>query len=487
MVSTLKRHVPWALAWLLVSLIGALIMASLELDRLRDAFDAEARVAHRLLSQKVAQNDAALALLSQFRAQEGRPRPEQRLTQTYAQILSIQKREPDASWQDDSLRLAEAESLRLQRPSLADVNFAKGKYQLVLGAEPTSYALLIDLRGLVPWRDWPMLVDASPVQVTLTHALQVFSLQAGNAIEADARGWFFQFSQPLQSESQPFNLTAQRQVGWGELPWSPITTLALAIALLLLAVRALLRQRHDRLRAHELLHLGQIGRLNTLTELATGVVYELDEPLSRVLAASQATDDLLKNEPLDVAGAQVLAKLTLEETKRAASVVNRLRHVVEQPDLSGQLEPVNLHSAARGALDLLASELDRLQVRTAIQLTGPQFSVLAQADALEQIIHNLLLNSLQALELVPASDRQITLSLSAASGQGQINIKDTGPGIANNVVMHIFEPFFTTRQGALGLGLSLCETLAHSMGGTLTAFNRVPQGAEFCLSLPVAH
>jgi C4-dicarboxylate-specific signal transduction histidine kinase len=65
-------------------------------------------------------------------------------------------------------------------------------------------------------------------------------------------------------------------------------------------------------------------------------------------------------------------------------------------------------------------------------------------------------------------------------------IQDTGPGMSNSVVSHIFEPFFTTRTDGLGLGLSLCESLASGMGGTLTAYNRVPRGAEFALSLRLA-
>lgn len=503
-----KRHLPWGLAWLLASLAGALVLAQWEINSQRDGFEAKLRVAHQLLSQKLGQNDAVLGQLAQSRlpdtlarpqdarTPDARPRADARMLSPFTafplanpQILSVQRRENEASWLDEPLRAAEAESIRQQRPALADVNLAKGRYNLVLAAEPVSYAVQIDLRAMVPWRDWPMLADTSPVQVTLSHARQIAVLQAGDAIAENigtARGWHFEFNQALQSESQPFYLSAQRQFGWGELPWSLAAAWSLAVALLLLAVRALLRQRHDRLRAVELLHLGQIGRLNTLTELATGVVHELGEPLATVLQTSQTADALLSQEPPDLASAQVIVKLGVEEAKRAANVITRLRHVVEQPDLSGQLDAIDLHLAARGALDLLASEFKRLGLRPSLQLTGAPFTVLAQADALEQILHNLLMNALQALENVPASQRTLGLSLSAAGKYGQLAIKDSGPGIANNVVTRIFEPFFTTRNGALGLGLCLCETLTHSMGGSLTAFNRVPRGAEFCLALPLA-
>ena len=63
---------------------------------------------------------------------------------------------------------------------------------------------------------------------------------------------------------------------------------------------------------------------------------------------------------------------------------------------------------------------------------------------------------------------------------------DTGPGIAPEVLPRIFEPFFSTRDGGLGLGLSLCETLATNMGGSLTATPNEPRGAVFALTLPLA-
>jgi len=70
--------------------------------------------------------------------------------------------------------------------------------------------------------------------------------------------------------------------------------------------------------------------------------------------------------------------------------------------------------------------------------------------------------------------------------QGCLRVQDSGPGMSPEVLPRVFAPFFTTREGGLGLGLSLCETLAGGMGGSLTAANRLPQGAEFVVSLPLA-
>jgi C4-dicarboxylate-specific signal transduction histidine kinase len=120
-----------------------------------------------------------------------------------------------------------------------------------------------------------------------------------------------------------------------------------------------------------------------------------------------------------------------------------------------------------------------------------------QADpvALEQIIHNLLSNALQALERqgrgqAPATDSAavplLRLEVSASDGMGLLAVGDNGPGIAPEALPHVFEPFFSTREGGLGLGLSLCESLAQGMGGTLRAANQAPHGALFTLSLPLA-
>jgi C4-dicarboxylate-specific signal transduction histidine kinase len=87
---------------------------------------------------------------------------------------------------------------------------------------------------------------------------------------------------------------------------------------------------------------------------------------------------------------------------------------------------------------------------------------------------------------MPDDERTLSITLDSAQGMGVLRVEDSGTGIAPEVLPHIFEPFFTTRSGGLGLGLSLCESLASAMGGALTAAPRPPRGASFQLTLPLA-
>jgi signal transduction histidine kinase len=491
-----KRHVPWAAGWLALSLLGCLVIGRAELARQKESFDAETQVVHRLLSQAVTQVEAVLSTLPTLpglRAQNERTRAEQRLLSVFPHVLMVLRRDGNESWSDEPLRAGEAQSRRLKHAVLADVNLAKGRYHLVLAQEGSSYALLVDVKTMIPWQDWPMSRETSPVRVSLALEPQVMVLQEGkSSVEATnwTRGWTFESLETLSSSTQPFSLITKRHMGWGELRLARMAAWCLAVALMLLAARALLRQRHDRHRAEALLRVGQVGRLNTLSELANGMVQELGEPMHKAQASTQAAQQLLRSDLLNLQDVQAAVGQAAQEVARAADVVNRLRHVLEQPDLGHALRPVSLLGTARSALDLISPELQRLGIKYSVASSAADITVTAEPVALGQIIHNLLMNAVQALQEVRPSERSLVLTLSSTDHQGhktgQLSVQDSGPGIANDVVTHIFKPFFTTRAGALGLGLSLSETLANSMGGSLTAYNRVPRGAEFCLTLPLA-
>ena len=175
-----------------------------------------------------------------------------------------------------------------------------------------------------------------------------------------------------------------------------------------------------------------------------------------------------------------------QQARRAADVVGRLRRAVQRPDPAAQLQAVVLQDAVNNALYLLAPELQRRLVASQVDAPVTPVSELAEPVALEQIIHNLLMNALQALEQVPAGERSLRITLAGDATHGSLTVADSGPGIAPDVLPRLFEPFFTTRTGGLGLGLNLCETLAGGMGGQLTAAHHTPRGAAFRLSLPLA-
>ncbi len=471
----------------MLSLAGAVLLARQSLEQQRALFETDARIVHRLLSQQVVQHDAilaTLALLQPAPAAPGTGSPEQRLPALYPRILSVHRSDAATPWPDPAL--AEAENLSRQsgRAALAPLDLPSGRYRLVLASEPASYALTIDLRALVPWTEWPMSPDSSHVRVELVHAGQRHVVQAGGP-QAGA-GSRFEFHKVVAAESQPFDVVATQTVGWRQWPWGRMTAWVLAVAAVLAALQHLQRQRLARRRAEELLRLGQVARLNTLGELAAGMAHELNQPLTAVLANTQAAQRLLDDEPPELATARSAMAQAAAQARRAAEVVGRLRRVVERPGNGDQRQTVDAVDAVRRALDLLEPECQRRSVVPVLD-GAASLAVVADPVALDQIVHNLIVNALQALEQVPASQRRLTLTLHTVDGLGELAVADSGPGIPAEVLPRLFEPFFSTREGGLGLGLSLCETLASGMGGSLSAANASTGGAVFRLRLPLAN
>ena len=486
--AALRHRLLWLLGGAVLAATGAVVLARVELTRQFEAFETNARIVHRLLSQRVVQHDAIMDTLALLQPPAAGPRagaPEQRLPALYPQILSVQRRNPGQTWADAKLTSIEAESRLRKRPALGAVDFGAGRYQLLMAATPSSFVLTLDLRALAPWNDWPMERERSPVRVALEHGGQQMVLQPGVNVDQSS-GWFFEFRKQLAAESQPFEVVAQLRIGWAELPWARMLLWTLAVAAVLTLLRQYLQQRAEQQRSQALLRLGQVARLNTLGELAAGMAHELNQPLTAVLANTQAAQRLLAEDPPELATARGAMEQASAQARRAAEVLGRLRRSVERPDPGAHVQALSLNEAVHRALYLLEPECQRRGVTPEVQAHA-NVQVLAEPVALEQIVHNLLMNALQALEQVPTSERHLTLSLQQQDGKGELAVADSGPGIPPEVLPHIFEPFYTTRKDGLGLGLSLCETLATGMAGQLSVSAVAPRGTRFCLHLPLAH
>lgn len=481
---------PWLLAWLLLAVVAGVALARAELARLKDGFDTESRIAHRLLSQRAVQHDAILDTLALLQPAPGEAL--RRLPALMPQVLAVRQRGPGDDWHEAAgaaavLAEAEQRSRQVRRAVLAAADLRTGRMTLLRAADPASFALELDLTRPVDSAEWPWSPDG-PVAARLELDGQALALTRG-AAEA-AGGWRFEARKALAADSQPLVLVSARRVGWGELPWGRIALAAAALAATLALARAALAQRAARRRAEELLRLGQVARLNTLGELAAGMAHELNQPLTAVMASTQAAQRLLADEPPDLDTSRQALATASAQARRASEVLTRLRRTVERPDAAAPTQVLDLAAALRDTLDLLAPECQRRGVAVRMEAEGTPPRVAADPVALQQIVHNLVMNALQALEqpgAPVAGARELVLAIAPGeAGRTRLQVRDNGPGIAPEALPRLFEPFFTTRAAGLGLGLSLCETLALGMGARLTAANATPRGAVFTLDLPLA-
>lgn len=481
MQSAWTSRLGWIAAGLVLSLLGAWLIAQRGLEAQRAAFETDARIVHRLLSQQVVQHDAVLSTLALLEPERSEALP--RLSAIHPRLLSVLARAPGGAWADAALSRAEAASRASGasgRAAMAEGDLASGRYTLVLGAGDGAYALVIALDGLVPEADWPMDRASSPVRVALQWNGQSLPLQAGRPLD---RGWRFDFDKVVAAESQPFHVVATRWVGWGELPWLGMATWVLAVLAGLALLAHALRLREARQRAEALLRLGQLGRLNAMGEFAAGLAHELNQPLTAVLASTQAAQRLLADEPPALDTAREAMGRAGAQARRAAEVLARLRRGLEPPAGAAASQALDLGACVREALHLLQPEIDRRGVAVRWLSSDP---VVVRADpvAIDQIVHNLIANALQAMDRQANGPRELRLSVRREGERAVLDVADTGPGLPPEVLPRLFEPFFSTREGGLGLGLTLSESLAQAQGGRLGAGAAPGGGALFSLNLP---
>ncbi len=168
------------------------------------------------------------------------------------------------------------------------------------------------------------------------------------------------------------------------------------------------------------------------------------------------------------------------QARRAADIISRLRDLVQSSSPSTRAA-VDAEQLMASLLFLRAEELARQGIRLSWSNASPGACPLGDRVALEQIVHNLVQNAADM-----RGTRNILVSGGVEDDVYVFHVSDDGPGIADEALPRLFEPFYTSRQHGMGLGLTLCETLAGAMDGRLSARNLDTGGACFTLRLPLA-
>ena len=240
-----------------------------------------------------------------------------------------------------------------------------------------------------------------------------------------------------------------------------------------------LEESERRRKEHEAL-LTHVMRVNTTGEVASGMAHELNQPLTAILSQSQGALRVLSEGDIDLA--RTALERTVVQAKRAGEIIQRLRaQLTRQPLTSSR---VNLQHLMHRLIQLLDTELQARQIQLNIDLLQAP-AVQADPIQLEQVLHNLIRNSMEALQDRPVAERRIDVQATVQGQQVLLTVRDHGPGLSDAALEHLFLPFYTTKKDGMGIGLSLSRTLMQSMNGELAGENHPQGGAVFTLTLPV--
>jgi signal transduction histidine kinase len=308
---------------------------------------------------------------------------------------------------------------------------------------------------------------------------------------------------------------------WERYHWQIVS--AVALIMLETALIAGLLYEHGRRRKAEIeaagrmAELAHMNRRSTLGELSASIAHELSQPLLAILANAEAAGDNLTRLRAKLSGfgngltgrdqlnkrsveipslRQRLDALDLTEINdilthiqrdaaRASEVIHRLRGLLSKTISKAKV--FELNEAVRQVFDLLSDQASSQRITLSTSFAPQEPRVRADPVQIQQVILNLVMNGMEALQSVRSGERRIigrTYLLDDATVE--VAIENTGPRISTDNLKQVFEPFFTTKESGMGMGLSISRTIVESQGGRIWAENRQGGGVAFRFTLPVA-
>ena len=221
----------------------------------------------------------------------------------------------------------------------------------------------------------------------------------------------------------------------------------------------------------------------TLTEFASSLAHELNQPLAALSTNVQAALRLLEDGRKVTSEARNALLRSVALAERAADVVRAMRQLI-RPEGRGD-ERFDLKALSRDVCELLQPEARRADVVLRVTSSGLPTLVTADRGQVELIVLNLVRNALEAIANAHSPRRFVSVRVRPLAGSVRMEVEDSGPGVDPAVRNRIFDAYFTTKAEGTGLGLRLCRSFAEAHGGRLVcAPNRPRKGALFILELP---
>lgn len=233
---------------------------------------------------------------------------------------------------------------------------------------------------------------------------------------------------------------------------------------------------------HTRSELAHVGRVTTMGELAASIAHEVNQPLGAIVGNADICRNWLQEADVDLKQVAEALDDIASDGHRASQIISRIRSLVKKHVPEKSL--LNLSDIAREVVGLVGHEAQQKQVTIYSQLGESLPAVEADRVQLQQVLLNLVMNGLEAMNDTAANQRELTVQTVMSDGNVVAAVSDRGIGIEPAKAEQLFKPFHTTKANGLGMGLAISRSIIESFGGKLWAEANAGGGAIFSFSLP---
>jgi PAS domain S-box-containing protein len=224
--------------------------------------------------------------------------------------------------------------------------------------------------------------------------------------------------------------------------------------------------------------LAHVTRVTTLGEMSASIAHEVNQPLAAIAADGAASMRWLQRGAPDVGEAMHALRRIVGEADRASRVIRRIRDLAKKVDI--EMVPLDINGVVEEAATFVQREATSRRVALRLQLAPGLPRARGDRIQLQQVIINLVINGVQAMEQVTDHPRVLTIRTEAAERGGVlVAVQDAGVGVAPENMARLFGAFYTTKPSGMGMGLSICRSIVEAHGGRVWASPNAGPGMTF--------